>query len=133
MFANNIDLYGLVDSLNIGVIVLDKYNNIIFSNKETLNIFNLGKMEDANDNLVKLLYDFKLIKWINSNTIKDTITIKYSDKNILVCKRQIEKELNLYKDEFKKSNKAKYALDSIISESESMKRTKEVTKKSGKN
>lgn len=40
---------------------------------------------------------------------------------------KIEKELNLYKDEFKRANKAKYALDSIISESKSMEELKELT------
>lgn len=42
---------------------------------------------------------------------------------------KIEKELNLYKDEFKKANKAKYALDSIIGESQVMKHLKDVTNK----
>lgn len=40
---------------------------------------------------------------------------------------KIEKELNLYKDEFKRANKAKYALNSIISESRSMEELKELT------
>ncbi len=44
----------------------------------------------------------------------------------------IEKELNLYKDEFKKVNKANYALDSIISVSKSMERLKELTKRAAK-
>lgn len=44
----------------------------------------------------------------------------------------IEKELNLYKDEFKKVNKANYALDSIISLSKSMERLKELTKRAAK-
>ncbi|MDY0237127.1 MAG: sigma 54-interacting transcriptional regulator [Gudongella sp.] len=41
----------------------------------------------------------------------------------------IEKELNLYRDEFKKLNKARYALDSIICENIDMKRLKEITQK----
>uniref|UniRef100_UPI002FD909AF sigma-54 interaction domain-containing protein n=1 Tax=Tissierella praeacuta TaxID=43131 RepID=UPI002FD909AF len=45
---------------------------------------------------------------------------------------KIEKELNLYKDEFKKVNKAKYALDSIISISKSMENLKVLTKKAAK-
>jgi transcriptional regulator with PAS, ATPase and Fis domain len=45
---------------------------------------------------------------------------------------KIEKELNLYKDEFKKVNKAKYALDSIISESKSMEDLKELTRRAAK-
>lgn len=45
---------------------------------------------------------------------------------------KIEKELNLYKDEFKKVNKAKYALDSIISVSKSMESLKELTKRAAK-
>ncbi len=45
---------------------------------------------------------------------------------------KIEKELNLYKDEFKKVNKAKYALDSIISISKSMESLKELTKRAAK-
>lgn len=44
----------------------------------------------------------------------------------------IEKELNLYKDEFKKVNKANYALDSIISVSKSMERLKELTMRAAK-
>jgi transcriptional regulator with PAS, ATPase and Fis domain len=42
---------------------------------------------------------------------------------------KIEKELNLYRDEFKKANKAKYALDSIIGDSAVMVQLKEITKK----
>ena len=42
---------------------------------------------------------------------------------------KIEKELNLYRDEFKKANKAKYALDSIIGETPIMVQLKEITKK----
>ncbi|MDR7857313.1 sigma 54-interacting transcriptional regulator [Tissierella sp.] len=50
------------------------------------------------------------------------------DLNSLYMKiNKIEKELNLYKDEFKKANKAKYAIDSIISESRSMEELKELT------
>lgn len=45
---------------------------------------------------------------------------------------KIEKELNLYKDEFKKVNSAKYSLDSIISESKSMHKIKELTKRTAK-
>ncbi|HHV26312.1 MAG TPA: sigma 54-interacting transcriptional regulator [Tissierellia bacterium] len=45
---------------------------------------------------------------------------------------KIEKELNLYKDEFKKVNSAKYSLDSIISESKSMYKIKELTKRTAK-
>lgn len=45
---------------------------------------------------------------------------------------KIEKELNLYKDEFKKVNSAKYSLDSIISESKSMYKIKELTKRAAK-
>lgn len=40
----------------------------------------------------------------------------------------IEKELNLYRDEFKKANKAEYALESIIGEDSEIKRLKEMTK-----
>lgn len=42
---------------------------------------------------------------------------------------KIEKELNLYKDEFKKANKAKYALDSIVSESKVMDDLKRFTQR----
>ncbi len=45
---------------------------------------------------------------------------------------KIEKELNLYKDEFNKVNKANYALDNIISISKSMKNLKELTKRAAK-
>lgn len=41
----------------------------------------------------------------------------------------IEKELNLYRDEFTKLNKASYALDSIICENKDMKKLKEITQK----
>jgi transcriptional regulator with PAS, ATPase and Fis domain len=43
----------------------------------------------------------------------------------------IQKELNLYRDEFKKANKASYALDSIIGESPGMKQLKDLVKKVG--
>jgi len=42
---------------------------------------------------------------------------------------KIEKELNLYRDEFQKANTAKYALESIIGDSKVMKELKEITKK----
>lgn len=41
----------------------------------------------------------------------------------------IEKELNLYRDEFAKLNKANYALESIICENREMKRLKQITQK----
>jgi len=41
----------------------------------------------------------------------------------------IKKELNLYKDEFRKLNKASYALDSIICENKDMIKLKEITQK----
>lgn len=44
----------------------------------------------------------------------------------------IEKELNLYKDEFKKANRATYELESIVSKSKSMAELKELTKKAAK-
>lgn len=43
----------------------------------------------------------------------------------------IQKELNLYRDEFKKANKASYALDSIIGESPAMRQLKDLVKKVG--
>lgn len=43
----------------------------------------------------------------------------------------IQKELNLYRDEFKKANKASYALDSIIGESPAMKQLKDLVKRVG--
>lgn len=42
---------------------------------------------------------------------------------------KIEKELNMYKNEFKKINSAKYQLDSIIGESREIKELKELTKR----
>ncbi|HOK63608.1 MAG TPA: sigma 54-interacting transcriptional regulator [Soehngenia sp.] len=42
---------------------------------------------------------------------------------------KIEKELNMYKNEFKKINSAKYELDSIIGESREIKELKELTKR----
>lgn len=45
---------------------------------------------------------------------------------------KIEKELNLYKDEFKKLNMAKYDLDSIVSKSEAMMELKELTARAAK-
>jgi transcriptional regulator with PAS, ATPase and Fis domain len=41
----------------------------------------------------------------------------------------IEKELNMYREEFKRINKASYALDSIICESDEMIRLKEITQR----
>lgn len=42
---------------------------------------------------------------------------------------KIEKELNLYRDEFQKANMARYAIDNIIGESKPMKSLKDITKK----
>lgn len=42
---------------------------------------------------------------------------------------KIEKELNLYKDEFNRANKAKYAIENIIGESQEMLKLKDVTRK----
>lgn len=59
---------------------------------------------------------------------KDVDELKALYKKI----NKIEKELNLYKDEFKKFNKANYAIESIISVSESMENLKELTRKAAK-
>ncbi len=48
--------------------------------------------------------------------------------NLYMKINNIEKELNLYRDEFKKANKAEYALESIIGDSPEIKRLKEMTK-----
>jgi transcriptional regulator with PAS, ATPase and Fis domain len=48
--------------------------------------------------------------------------------NLYMKINNIEKELNLYRDEFKKANKAEYALDSIIGENVEIRRIKELTK-----
>lgn len=53
-------------------------------------------------------------------------------KSLYMKISKIEKELNLYKYEFKKANKAKYALDNIISESKSMEELKGITRKAAK-
>ncbi len=45
---------------------------------------------------------------------------------------KIEKELNLYKDEFKKLNMAKYDLDSIVSKSDIMRELKDLTARAAK-
>jgi len=42
---------------------------------------------------------------------------------------KIEKELNLYKDEFNRANKAKYAIENIIGESQEMLKLKDITRK----
>jgi len=48
--------------------------------------------------------------------------------NLYMKINNIEKELNLYRDEFKKANKAEYALDSIIGENIEIKRIKDLTR-----
>lgn len=48
--------------------------------------------------------------------------------NLYMKINNIEKELNLYRDEFKKANKAEYALESIIGENPEIKRLKEMTR-----
>ncbi|MGM0396910.1 MAG: sigma-54 interaction domain-containing protein [Bacillota bacterium] len=48
--------------------------------------------------------------------------------NLYMKINNIEKELNLYRDEFKKANKAEYALESIIGENIEIKRLKEMTR-----
>ncbi len=53
-------------------------------------------------------------------------------KSLYMKINNIEKELNLYKEEFKKVNNAKYALDNIISVSKPMEELKELTKKAAK-
>lgn len=276
MLDNNINLYNLVNSLNIGVIVLDENKEIVFYNKETLNILKIKEKKDIKNSINNIFTEHKLEQWISLEIIPSVTTIKHFNKDILVNKmptenkgtyvflrdvggcreiidqfdeemealsllntmievtndawvyvnkegiiqilstpyaeflgvdkeeaigthvrdvientrmdivlktkkseiahvqeingknmiatripvfvkgkvvgavgkvlfrdvdelnnlymkiNKIEKELNLYKDEFKKANKAKYALDSIVSKSKSMEKLKELTKKAAK-
>ncbi|WP_406243145.1 sigma 54-interacting transcriptional regulator [Tissierella carlieri] len=74
--------------------------------------------------------------FVNGNVVGAVGKVLFKDVdelNSLYMKiNKIEKELNLYKDEFKKVNKANYALDSIISISKSMESLKELTKRAAK-
>lgn len=73
---------------------------------------------------------------VNGNIIGAVGKVLFKDvdelKSLYMKINKIENELNLYKYEFKKANKAKYALDSIISESKSMEELKYITRKAAK-
>lgn len=74
--------------------------------------------------------------FVNGNVVGAVGKVLFRDVdelNSLYMKiNKIEEELNLYKDEFKKVNRAKYALDSIISVSKSMENLKDLTKRAAK-
>lgn len=93
----------------------------------------IDQVQDING---KKMIASRIPVFVNGNIIgavgkvlfKDVDELKALYKKI----NKIEKELNLYKDEFKKLNKANYAIESIISISESMESLKELTKRAAK-
>jgi transcriptional regulator with PAS, ATPase and Fis domain len=66
----------------------------------------------------------------NGKTVGKVLFRDVDELNSLYMEiNKIEKELNLYKDEFRRVNKAKYAIENIIGESQEMLKLKDVTKK----
>ncbi len=93
----------------------------------------IDQVQDING---KKMIASRIPVFVNGNIIGAVGKVLFKDVDELkaLYKRinKIEKELNLYRDEFKKFNKANYAIESIISVSESMESLKGLTKRAAK-
>ncbi len=74
---------------------------------------------------IPVFFNGKVVGAVGKVLFRDIDELKYLYQKV----SKIEKELNLYKNEFKTVNKAKYNLNHIISNSKSMDELKEFTKK----
>lgn len=77
---------------------------------------------------IPVFVDGEIVGAVGKVLFKDINELKYLYKKV----SKIEKELKLYKNEFNIANRAKYTLNDIIGQSDSMKNLKEFTRKIAK-
>lgn len=117
---------------------LGKHVTEVIQNTRMDTVIKTGKEEIAQVQEIngKKMIATRIPVIVNGNIIGAVGKVLFKDvdelKSLYMKISKIEKELNLYKYEFKKANKAKYALDSIISESKSMEELKDITRKAAK-
>lgn len=89
MSKDKIDLKGLINSLSIGIVVVDKYCNITFFNKETLNILGLNNESRINENILDILHDLKIEDFIEKGKEYEAHTMSHDSIDIIVEKKLI--------------------------------------------
>lgn len=89
MSKDKIDLKGLINSLSIGIVVVDKYCNITFFNKETLNILGLNNESRINENILNILHDLKIEDFIEKGKEYEAHTMSHDSIDIIVEKKLI--------------------------------------------
>lgn len=89
MSKDKIDLKGLINSLSIGIVVVDKYCNITFFNKETLNILGLNNESRINENILNILHDLKIEDFIEKGKEYEAHTMSHDSTDIIVEKKLI--------------------------------------------
>lgn len=88
MSNNKVNLYDLTNSLGVGILIVDKYCNVTFSNKEALKILGLEE-KDSNKNLPNVLSNFKVESFLKFNKEHETHRLIFNDMDIIVVKKAI--------------------------------------------
>lgn len=105
----------------------------VIENTRMDEVIKTGKSEIAHMQKVhgKMMIATRIPIFVNGNVVGAVGKVLFrnvDELNQLYMKiNKIEKELNLYKDEFKKTNEAKYSLESIVTISPAMKHLKDLT------
>lgn len=89
MSENKIDLYNLINSLSLGVLIVDKYGKIIYLNCEALKILDLNEIKVLNKNAIDILPEFKMESFLKDNRKHKAHTLKYNNSDIIVVKKTI--------------------------------------------
>ncbi|MCR2044395.1 sigma 54-interacting transcriptional regulator [Anaerosalibacter massiliensis] len=89
MSENKIDLYNLINSLSLGVLIVDKYGKIIYLNCEGLKILDLNEIKVLNKNAIDILPEFKMESFLKDNRKHKAHTLKYNNSDIIVVKKTI--------------------------------------------
>ncbi|WP_353097352.1 sigma 54-interacting transcriptional regulator [Tissierella praeacuta] len=95
MSNNEINLHEIVNSLCMGILVVDEYCNVKLLNNEALNILELAEEKDLNKDLSKIISNFKIKLFLKSNKKDESQKLKYNGKDIIVVKKAISnKDIN---------------------------------------
>ncbi|WP_042679079.1 sigma 54-interacting transcriptional regulator [Anaerosalibacter massiliensis] len=89
MSENKIDLYNLINSLSLGVLIVNKYGKIIYLNCEGLKILDLNEIKVLNKNAIDILPEFKMESFLKDNRKHKAHTLKYNNSDIIVVKKTI--------------------------------------------
>lgn len=87
-YQNN--LYKLANCFDLGIIILDEHGKITFLNEEVLKIFGLVSESILNKNVLDVLPNFKMKKFIETNGECETQILKYNDIDIAVVENTIK-------------------------------------------